>query len=156
MYIRTNGGIIYDLESKEVSSWEYIDNDTAINEYGVDGAFYTIYYFDENKGNYSEYDDKGGHSCVFIEEKDILDQSENLEDLCDGFYNDILGEGTFNFDDLYIYIGFESFREDFIGYRTYDNWDGDGYGFIKTSEGLIYVAKMNDKGELELRWKQVS
>lgn len=81
MYIRTKDGTIYDLESKEVSSWEYIDNDTALNEYGVEGAFYTIYYFDENKGHYSEYDGKGGHSCVFIEEKDILKQSDTIEEL---------------------------------------------------------------------------
>ncbi len=83
MYIRTKDGKIYDLENKKVSSWEYIDNDTAINEYGVEGAFYTIYYFDENEGCYSEYDGKGGHSCDFIEEKDIIKQGDTIEELCD-------------------------------------------------------------------------
>ena len=28
------------------------------------------------------------------------------------------------------------------------------YGAIWTDKGLIYVAKMNDKGELELLWKR--
>lgn len=82
-YIRTKEGKIFDLENKKVSSWEYIDNDTAVNEYGVEGAFYTIYYFDENEGHYSGYDGKGGHSCDFIEEKDIINQADTIDELCD-------------------------------------------------------------------------
>ena len=87
-----------------------------------------------------------------IEKDKVITQSENLEKLCDGYYNDILGDSLFNFDGLYIYNDFESFKDDWIGYRTYDNWKGNGYGFIKTDKGLIYVAKMNDKGMLELIW----
>ena len=80
----------------------------------------------------------------------ILKQADTIEELCDGFYNDILGDGYFNFDGLYIYNDFESFKEDWKAYRVHDNWEGDGYGFIKTPKGLIYVAKMNNIGDLEL------
>ena len=84
-------------------------------------------------------------------EADIIEQSDNLADLCDGFYNDILNDfDCFGFDGLYIYNDFESFKEDWKAYRVHDNWEGDGYGFIKTSKGLIYVAKMNERGDLEL------
>lgn len=84
-----------------------------------------------------------------IEEGNII--ADSIEKLCDGFYNDILNDfDCFGFDGLYIYNDFESFKEDWKAYRVHDNWEGDGYGFIKTSKGLIYVAKMNLKGELEL------
>lgn len=88
--------------------------------------------------------------CVLQGEDEIIAQADTPEELCDGFYNDILGEGIFNFDELYMYKDFESFKDDWNSYRIYDNWSGNGYGFIKTDKGLIYVAKMNEKGELEL------
>lgn len=146
-YIRTKDGKIFDLENKKVSSWEYIDNDTAINEYGVEGAFYTIYYFDENEGCYSEYDDKGGHSCDFIDEKNIIVQANTIEKLCDGFYLDLGGE----FNDIYLRRKdkFEILKELAFDYMRKDI-KVILYAFIKTDEGLIYVAKMNDKGELKL------
>ena len=80
----------------------------------------------------------------------ILQEDDTIEELCDGFYNDILGEGIFNFDPLYMYLNFEDFKDDFIGYRVHDGWTGNGYGFIKTDRGLIYVAKMDSEGKLEL------
>ena len=139
MYIRTKDDNIYDLGSKGVSSWEYIDNDTAINKYGVKGAFYTIYYFDENKGHYSEYDNKGGRSCDFIDEKDILNQSENLEELCDKFVYCQNG-----FYEMYSKLDFAHYDKEYI------KNGGTIKGAIWTSRGLIYVAKLNREGELEL------
>lgn len=152
MYVITKDGAIYDLKSKEVSSWEYIDNDTAINEYGVECAFYTIYYFDENKGHYSEYDGKGGHSCDFIEEKDILKQSENLEELCDEGVIEVKFSSTGyiahfnkNIDELRKFLKYleecQPITKDEIL---------NVYGAIYTSKGLIYVAKMDNDGKLVL------
>ena len=151
MYIRTKDDNIYDLGSKGVSSWEYIDNDTAINKYGVKGAFYTIYYFDENKGHYSEYDNKGGRSCDFIDEKDILKQSENLEELCDEIVYDYrLYQNKTTWDDRLVEDSFEELDEPIT-----DEMIKEGiYGAIWTSRGLIYVAKMNENGELELIWER--
>lgn len=37
--------------------------------------------------------------------------------------------------------------------RSLDYGGDELYGAIWTNKGLIYVAKMNDKGELELLWK---
>ena len=111
---------------------------------------------EENERYYKCCYDDGSITLVAKFDNDVngfskaLKTADNLTDLCDGFYNDILGDGCFNFDGLYIYNDFESFKDDWLGYRTHDNWEGDGYGFIKTPKGLIYVVKMNDKGELEL------
>jgi hypothetical protein len=38
----------------------------------------------------------------------------------------------------------------FVPYACAQYWNGGVYGAIWTDKGLIYVAKMNDKGELEL------
>ncbi|MBR3208816.1 MAG: hypothetical protein IKF82_00965 [Bacilli bacterium] len=141
-YIRTKDGKIYDLESKKVSSWEYIDNDTAINEYGVECAFYSIYYFDEYEGHYSEYDGKGGHSCDFIEEKDILKQADTIGELCDRFVNVSKCSKNITITGIYQVIG--------CSLKQIKGMSGEIYGAIWTSKGLIFVAKMNEKGDLEL------
>ena len=133
-YIRTKEGKIYDLESKEVSSWEYIDNDTAINEYGVEGAFYTIYYFNENKGHYSEYDGKGGHSCDFIEEKDILKQADTIEELIDeAVFFDDNGKPHYKTQEGAIWLLGAALFKDSLRFGIF------------TETGLIYVAKMVNK-----------
>lgn len=140
-YIRIKDGIIYDLESKEISSIEYIDKNTAINEYKVECAFYTIYYYSGLKGHYLECDNKGGYSCDFIEEKDILKQSDNLVELCDGFV--VAFEEN---NDRITYLDLEwaiNKAKRYAGHTII-------YGAIWTDKGLIYVAKMNSEGELEL------
>ena len=143
-FIRTKDGKIFDLENKKVSSWEYIDNDTAINEYGVEGAFYTIYYFDENEGHYSECDGKGGHSCDFIDEKDILKQANTIKELCDEFH---IEYDSLSFSKEINYVKYYDFE---IAKNNLE--DGDTlYGVIHIKgKGLIYVAKMDSDGKLEL------
>lgn len=83
---------------------------------------------------------------------DILSQSENLEELCDEF--------VFN-SDVSSYIidkkHIEHIKATILKiYKENDETDyvkamhPKLYGCIWTDKGLIYVAKMNDKGELEL------
>lgn len=85
--------------------------------------------------------------CVLNGNDDIIKQSENLEELCDGFYID---EGNeFSFYEENAYEDFEEAKKDFL-----TNFDQTStlYAFIKTDKGLIYVAKMNESGDLELIW----
>lgn len=85
------------------------------------------------------------------ETDNILKQADTIEELCDEFV-------VIRNNDKYVcdYIGEEPY------YLAIEH-DGDGhyfskkelldlivYGAIWTDKGLIYVAKMNDKGELEL------
>ena len=68
-------------------------------------------------------------------------ESENLEELCDGFYIDKCKE-EFLLDEM-----FDDCWYDFNLYFKDCAKSGiDVYGFIKTDKGLIFVAKMNDKG----------
>ena len=72
----------------------------------------------------------------------ILNQSENLEELCDEFViRRIKNDYTFVWNEERN-IGFNYFCSLPKIYIV--------YGAIWTSKGLIYVAKMNEKGELQL------
>jgi hypothetical protein len=81
---------------------------------------------------------------------DIINQAETIEELCDEF---VLIEHYSDREDIHHhYRDKKSFIEDYIGYehidivlRCYTI-----YGCIWTDKGLIYVAKMNENGELEL------
>lgn len=82
-----------------------------------------------------------------VEKDEILAQSDKIEELCDGFYLD-LGE---EFDDTYLRRKdrFEFLKELALEYMR-RGMQVTLYGLIKTSKGLIYVAKLNENGELVL------
>ena len=89
------------------------------------------------------YDNNG--RGVEIMGSQILKQSENLDDLCDGFYID---EGNeFSFYKENAYEDFEEAKEVFK--KEFDD-TSTLYGFIKTRKGLIYVAKMDSDPVLKL------
>ena len=81
-----------------------------------------------------------------FEECEILKQADTIEELCDGFYIDD-GSGDFKKENIFETI--LEFENVYHKKRISDTY-AIGYGFIKTFKGLIYVAKMNEKGELEL------
>ena len=73
-------------------------------------------------------------------------ESENIEDLCDRFV------GYFEcFNRSYYFIYKNSYDELKSDVQTFSP-NCSAYGAIWTSKGLIFVAKMNDKGDLELIW----
>ena len=75
-----------------------------------------------------------------IHKLEILRKSQSIEELCDEFV--VVNNTCFNTPQL---LGTEIDKD----YYKHE----EVYGAIWTSKGLIYVAKMNDKGELELIWK---
>ena len=77
-------------------------------------------------------------------------QGNDPRNLCDGFYIDLLGDGAFHFDELTIYKDFAEFEDDWKSYRENNNWRGKAYGFIQTEKGLIWIAEMNEEGNLDL------
>jgi hypothetical protein len=97
-----------------------------------------------------------GYKTSYIKNENIIAQSENLEELCDEFVIDNWKERG-----KPVYC-FKYVKETKTAYCI----DGGGYitlfipkmlecgciikGAIYTGKGLIYVAKMNEKGELEL------
>lgn len=77
--------------------------------------------------------------------KDIIKQADTIEELCDELviaYKDCYEKRTYLYSRT-----IQEFKENRTNYKskffTY-------YGAIWTNKGLIYVAKMNEKGELEL------
>ena len=76
-----------------------------------------------------------------IECQDIIKQADNPEDLCDEFVW-VTPEGEHRIKPK---------TGDALWYLCCDYKQGHQiYGAIWTDKGLIYVARMNDKGELEL------
>ena len=76
----------------------------------------------------------------------ILKQADTIEELCDEFV--VFDKEQPNGKLLY-YKGFENLKKEFIDFEK-DKEKVVVCGAIWTDKGLIYVAKMNDKGELEL------
>ena len=78
---------------------------------------------------------------AMIHKNDVIKQADTIEELCDAKI------GTFkDGSEPYIYkkISWYDLKKDWTQYH--DNV----YGAIWTDKGLTYVAKMNEKGELEL------
>ena len=104
-----------------------------------------IAFFDNKKQTH-------GYIIGFFEGKNVLKQADTIEELVDGYYVDV-NDQSFTLSECY--DNFEDAKKnykDWISYsdRKYLEYTVILYAFIKTNKGLIYVAKMNDKGELEL------
>ena len=84
--------------------------------------------------------------CVLTGNDDIIKQADTIEELCDEFV--VFDKEQPNGKLLY-YKGFENLKKEFIDFEK-DKEKVVVCGAIWTDKGLIYVAKMNDKGELEL------
>jgi len=85
-----------------------------------------------------------------ISEKDIINQADDIKELCDEFVDithkdyytlDHKNGITYAYSKTHRFIGHVDIRCEGIGQIM---------GAIFTDKGLIYVAKMNEKGELEL------
>ena len=90
----------------------------------------------------------------FDAEITIVKEADTIEKLCDG-YHVVNGIASFSSGDIYDSLkDAKDFADDLNSYcdRKGINYKGRIvlYAFIATDKGLIYVAKMNEKGELEL------
>lgn len=147
-YIRTKDKII-DLTSKQVSSYEIIDDKTAVDEYGEDSGFIMVYYYDRDIGEHIEYDNKGGHSMNNWYLKDIVKQADTIEELCDELVlKDLDTEMCFVMSAVHI----QDIRDNWENLMDNDYLKNHTiYGAIWTDKGLIYVAKWNKESDrLEL------
>ncbi len=81
-----------------------------------------------------------GYACL-ASNPQIFKEADTIEELCDEF---VVIEETQNYA-MEICSSYEVLKD--------NGWIGSNftiYGAIWTDKGLIYVAKMNEKGELEL------
>ena len=89
---------------------------------------------------------------ITISKSSILKQADTIEGLVDGYYVDVDNQ-SFTLSECYDNLeDAKKSYKDWISYsdRKYLEYVVILYAFIKTNKGLIYVAKLNDKGELEL------
>lgn len=113
---------------------------------------------EENSNYYKCCYDNGRITLVAKFDNDVngfskaLKQANTIEELVDGFYLDI---DNHPFDSTQIYDEILEATKEKEEWQSYSDrkelsYKIDLYAFIKTSKGLIYVAKLNEDGELEL------
>lgn len=80
---------------------------------------------------------------------EIIKQADTIEELCDEFVmnNELYVDCDTKYWRLIAYPG-----ENVVYHYGNDDIKNGIYGAIWTDKGLIYVAKMNEKGEFELLW----
>ena len=76
--------------------------------------------------------------------KDVIKEADTIEELCDAFVI-VHKDGTHVFQKS---TADDKVSKEYVEYLLRNNQTF--YGAIWTDKGLIYVAKMNEKGELEL------
>lgn len=102
------------------------------------------YVYDTSKGLYTPSIKMYAIGTKTIYEADIIKQSDTIEELCDMY---VYVEA----DKLPCVAGLKINTKQYKLYRDFCLVNHIGlYGAIWTDKGLIYVAKMNEKGELEL------
>lgn len=89
---------------------------------------------------------KGGLSYkewfdLITKNDNILKQANTIDKLCDTFVIIVDKQG---------YLIIDDYKKAMEIMQRNDNYNAICYGAIWTNKGLIYVAKVNDKGELEL------
>ena len=84
---------------------------------------------------------------IEIMSEDQISRADTIEELCDEFVFKSK-DGWFNKPYHQIQSEYKEFRKCWLFYKHSEN--DSWFGAIWTDKGLIYVAKMNDKGELEL------
>lgn len=84
---------------------------------------------------------KNEWGCVFCH--DVVKQADTIEELCDGYV--VIDKGNYK-----TLVDNRQLAYDYL--RGVEGWckTKEVFGAIWTDKGLIYVAKMNEKGELEL------
>lgn len=84
-----------------------------------------------------------GLTSMIVDKEDIVQQADTIEELCDEFVFHVENQRYWVINNYKRALEIaKSYNEDEIKFIC--------YGAIWTDKGLIYVAKTNKKGELEL------
>lgn len=84
------------------------------------------------------------HSVETLAPFEISKEANTIEELCDEFVVKANGHNVV----LHDLDSALRFTEDFYNHKLTKNYEI--YGAIWTDKGLMYIAKMNEKGEMEL------
>lgn len=91
--------------------------------------------------------------CPEVENEPIIAEADTIEELCDEFVGLVKSTSSNFIIMTVISHSLKELKESLktkLNGEVYEGHYDIIYGAIWTSKGLIYVAKLNDKGELEL------
>ena len=109
-----------------------------------------IFEIEKNLGKYGTSKavlicDMQGNVIDLQEQNNILKQADTIEDLCDRFIVE------YESDNFTIFTDFRDLKKHFEYYpQDYHNVAGRYGAILVKGKGLIYKAKMNNEGKLEL------
>ena len=83
---------------------------------------------------------KNWKNDIVVKDEEIIKQADTIEELCDEF---VIKAYIDSYPQIYHSVDLKELNE-------FREKDTIVYGAIWIDKGLIYVAKMNEKGELEL------
>lgn len=119
---------------------KYIKTENGVFEFTENMHITENYLID----SYVNDEDVFGNKDIMYEDLGkIIKQADTIEELCDSFV--AIGNKHLIWDKQHLDVTFEQVKQSYSAYGIFDI-----YGAIWTSKGLIYVAKINDKGELVL------
>jgi len=83
-------------------------------------------------------------TITYRREDEVIKQADTIEELVDGW----VLESKAYITGFFVIYNVEDNKERMKNFKLFK--DEKLFAFIKTDKGLIYVAKMNEKGDLEL------
>ena len=98
--------------------------------------------------NLMRFKSPNGQKQITIKMNNVIKQADTIEELCDAF---IMNSNNSRFCAYHTHHYYQTFNEAKDFFKKYPELTSkEVYGAIWTDKGLTYVAKMNEKGELEL------
>ena len=94
--------------------------------------------FLDNNGKWKYYNILEDDMAIILRSQ-IIKQSDTIEELCDRYV--VIDKETKEVVNIVTFLAYA---------KLWSSCKYDIYGAVWTDKGLIYVAKMNDKGDLEL------
>ena len=121
MFIRTKNGI-YDITNWKQDRYCHYDENSRLQ----DNVYATL-----------------------VSKADIIKQADTIIELCDGLIDTDTHFPKIERDNLWEVDELENLQINYEVWNENEKGRYNVYGFIQTDKGLIFVAKMNEKGELD-------
>lgn len=86
------------------------------------------------------------YGCLIVENKNIIKQADTIEELVDAWVFEEIEENNHFYSGRYFKLFLKETVLSFLKDKVYDN----AYASIWVDGNLLKVAKLNEKGELEL------
>lgn len=113
-------------------------------------GIYEVAFISMDSGNTNKYYTiiNKDNVVIRIPSRNVISCSNELSDLCEGFYIDFGDE--YPFDPTYLYVDKEKFLKEYIECKYHNHLDVKGYGLLKVSGSIKFVIQLNEQIKFEI------